>query len=59
MGPDRAELGLFACGVDAYSGAYRYSSGMATSDSSGTTAAKVAATGPGKWSLSQLEGRQM
>ena len=31
----------------AYSGAYGYSSGMDTSGSSGATAAKVAATGPG------------
>ena len=31
----------------AYSGGYGYSSGMGTSDSSGATATKVAATGPG------------
>lgn len=31
----------------AYSGAYGYSSGMATSDSSGTATAKVATAGPG------------
>ena len=30
-----------------YSGGYGYSSGMGTSDSSGSTAEKVAATGPG------------